>query len=136
MVFYSKKYTYENVAEADGGGGIPNAESRREKAASNSSSSTASGDIKMDVDYYNQVVDNIETCKADIISTSSGYVEADALCLKNDVIPDYQQADHDVEDMLRLFQEETDAVIKTMRKVRDDYIAVDDAKTEDGADIY
>ncbi|WP_026652920.1 hypothetical protein [Butyrivibrio proteoclasticus] len=133
MVFYSKKY-YVTTMQADGGGSP--GRSNGNNSNSSSSSGSAYGDIKMDVDYYNQVVDNIETQKEGIISTESGYVEPDALCLNNEVVPDYQQADHDVEDMLRLFQKETDLVIKTMRKVRDDYIEVDEAKTEDGATVY
>ena len=77
------------------------------------------------------IVDAIEECKDAIIATESGYAEPDADCLLNDVIPDYQQADHEVEDMLRLMKKETELVIKTMRTMRDNYVKVDDEKSKE-----
>lgn len=114
MFFYQRKYAHE--VSAGGGGGT---------------SAGSSTEVKIDVEVYNTIVNQIETCKESIIATESGYVEPDAVCLLNDVIPDYQQADHEVEDMLRLMKTETDLVIKTMRTMRDNYKEVDDVKSKE-----
>ncbi|MBP3239871.1 MAG: hypothetical protein J6M92_04900 [Oribacterium sp.] len=118
MFFYQRKYLHE--ASAGGGGG-----------KTNTSGSGSSALVKIDVETYNGIVDAIEECKDAIIATESGYVEPDADCLLNDVIPDYQQADHEVEDMLRLMKKETELVIKTMRTMRDNYVKVDDEKSKE-----
>ena len=117
MLYDTTRYRYEAAAGAGGGSGT------------RASSSGGSAEVKINVEVYDTIVDYIEECKDEIISTESGYVEPDEVCLRNDVIPDYQQADHEVEDMLRLMKRETEEVIKTMRIMRDDYIEVDEVKS-------
>lgn len=118
MFFYQRKYLHE--ASAGGGGGT-----------SKPTGVGTSTEVKINVENYNAIVDAIEECKDAIIATESGYVEPDADCLLNDVIPDYQEADHEVEDMLRLLKTETELVIKTMRTMRDNYMEVDDVKSKE-----
>ena len=115
MLFYSRKYSYE--ISAGGGGGV--------------GAGGGSTEVKIDVGTYNTIVGQIESCKEEIIKSEAGYVEPDAVCLLNDVIPDDQQADHEVEDMLRLMKTETELVIKTMRTMRENYVEVDDVKSKE-----
>lgn len=63
-------------------------------------------------------------------------MEHDAVCNLNSVIPDYEQADHEVEDMLRLMQKETDLVIDTMRTIRAEFEEIDSNKTNETLSIY
>ncbi len=128
MIFNIRKYN--NVA--DGGGGAASVASTGAGAAAGATAG-AVGEIKINVDEYNRIVDNIETQTTEIIKTESGYVEPDASCLLNEVIPDYEQADHEVEDMLRLMQQELNHVISVMRGIRQDYENVDSELSQDGS---
>lgn len=112
MLYIKKRYYAVNVA--DGGGG-----------------SSSSGNISVETEKYKAIVDTIERKNAATITSTEGYVEPDEECLLNDMIPDYQQADHDVEDLLRLMKSETKTVISLMRKMQDNYEEVDDEMDKD-----
>ena len=77
--------------------------------------------IKMDVEVYGTIVNEIKNQTNNIIVTESGYVTPDAECLRNSIIPDYQQADHEVVDMLRLMKKEFDHVTGVMEAFKADY---------------
>lgn len=95
----------------------------------------SSSRIQIQLETYDAIVDSIEENKKIIIESQSGYVAPDAVCLLNDVIPDYEQADHEVEDMLRLLQKETGLMIDTMRQIRNDSYEHDLSASE-GAKTY
>ena len=118
MLFYSKLYSSVSVLQADGGGG-------------GSKPAPSADCIHIDVETYDGIVDNIETTNNATITTESGYIEPDGDCLKNQVIPYYQTADHEVEDFLRLMKKETQLVVDTMRKMRDNYVEVDKTKDDE-----
>ena len=104
---------------------------------SGSAGAGSSSEIKIDIEQYNTIVDNIETQTGEIIQTKAGYVQPDNACRLNSVVPDYEQADHEVEDMLRLMQTELTHVIGVMRKIRDDIISIDSTKSQEAANnIY
>lgn len=107
------KRMYQASMEADGGG------------------SSSSGSITVNPDQYNAIVDEIEKKNNDVISTEEGYVEPEEICLLNNMIPDYQEADHKVEDLLRKLKKETASVISLMRTMRQGYEDVDYDKTQD-----
>lgn len=119
MNFTMKKYAHD----ANGGGGT-----------SASSSSGSSAVVKIDLETYNYIVDSIEKCKDEIIMRGARYIVPDDECLLNNVVPDYQQADHEVFDMLKLMKSETALVIKAMRTMRDNYKKVD--KTKAAETVY
>ena len=52
--------------------------------------------------------------------------------LLNDIIPDYEQADHEIVDMLRLLKSEGAKVIESMKNIRDDIVNLDTAASQDG----
>ncbi len=52
--------------------------------------------------------------------------------LLNDIIPDYEQADHEVVDMLRLLKSEGAKVIKSMKNIRDYIVNLDTVASQDG----
>ena len=124
MIFGWKKYRQD---EGNTGGA---------SGTSSSGESSSSDKVEIGVDDYNTIVDEIETQKELIIATTEGYVEHDAVCNLNSVIPDYEQADHEVEDMLRLMQKETDLVIDTMRTIRAEFEEIDSNKTNETLSIY
>lgn len=96
----------------------------------------SSNEIKMQLETYDKTVNSIEASKDIIIGKGEGYVPPDAVCLLNDVIPDYEGADHEIEDMLRKFKKETELLIDTMRKIRNEYKEQDTSNSEDGQKIY
>ena len=104
---------------------------------SGSAGAGSSTEIKIDVDEYERIVNNIATQTADIIESYTGYVMPDNVCRLNSVIPDYEQADHEVEDMLRLLKRELFQVVRVMRKVKDDMVTIDSTKSQEAANnIY
>ena len=112
---------YANAINANGGN------------TSGSASPGSSSEIKIDVERYEAVVNNIDAQTAEIIKTYTGYVAPDNVCRLNSVIPDYEQADHEVEDMLRLLKRELFQVVRVMRKVKDDIVAIDAQKSSEAA---
>lgn len=100
---------------------------------SGSAAPGSSSEIKIDVEVYEGIVNNIDTQTAEIIKTYTGYVAPDNVCRLNSVIPDYEQADHEVEDMLRLLKRELFQVVRVMRKVKDDIVAIDAQKSQEAA---
>ena len=100
---------------------------------SGSAASGSSSEIKIDVERYETIVNNIDTQTAEIIKTYTGYVAPDNVCRLNSVIPDYEQADHEVEDMLRLLKRELFQVVRVMRKVKDDIVAIDAQKSNEAS---
>lgn len=114
MFIRARKYAYE--ISAGGGAGVG-----------------SSSEIKIDVDEYERVVDNIHAQTSEIIKTYTGYVAPDNVCRLNSVIPDYEQADHEVEDMLRLLKRELFQVVRVMRKVKDDIVSIDAQKSQEAA---
>ena len=130
MIFNIRKYN--NVADGGGGSSSVVASGVAAGARAGAGAVSSVNEIKINIDEYNRIVDNIETQTTEIIETQSGYVEPDAACLLNDVIPDYEQADHEVEDMLRLMQQELNHVISVMRGIRQDYETVDSDMSQDG----
>ena len=100
---------------------------------SGSAAPGSSAEIKIDVEQYERVVDNIATQTGEIIKSYTGYVMPDNVCRLNSVIPDYEQADHEVEDMLRLLKRELFQVVRVMRKVKEDIVAIDATKSQEAA---
>ncbi len=104
-----------------------------EGTTSASVGTSSSSEIKIDIEEYNKRVNNISTQTDKIIQTYSGYVEPDSVCKLNSVIPDYEQADHEVEDLLRLLKVELKKVVKVMNEIRADYEKVDEEKSQEAA---
>lgn len=92
--------------------------------------------IKMDTQVYTGIVDGIKTQTENIIGTESGYVTPDPECIRNSIIPDYEQADHEVNDMLRLMKSELNHVTGVMEAIKVDYETIDKEKTADCEQVY
>ncbi|RKM63155.1 hypothetical protein D6856_03255 [Butyrivibrio sp. XB500-5] len=92
--------------------------------------------IKLDVQVFTSIVAGIKTQSDNIIATETGYVNPDPEILRNSIIPDYQQADHGVNDMLRLMKQELTHVTQVMDAIRVDYETVDREKTADCEQVY
>ena len=119
-MYLIKKYLHD--ANGGGGGGA---------TTSSGAGTGGSTVVKIDVDIYNAIVDSIEEHTNAIIEDDKNYVDPDSACLLNDVIPDYQEADHEVVDMLKKLKEELTCVIAAMRTMRDNYNNVDDTKSQE-----
>ncbi|MBP3239869.1 MAG: hypothetical protein J6M92_04890 [Oribacterium sp.] len=79
-------------------------------------------EIVMDVDIYQGIVDRIETNSQELLDINDkGYVEPDAECLKNVVIPDYKVGYESLIDTIRYFQLQNQNVVKLMNTVRTNY---------------
>ncbi|WP_026653669.1 hypothetical protein [Butyrivibrio proteoclasticus] len=89
---------------------------------------SASGDIHIDEEIYDEIVGRIESNNKKTIKDNQTYVEPDAQCLLNPVIPDYQEADHIAVDMFHAMKDETTTVVKLMKQMKEDYVQVDEDK--------
>lgn len=87
--------------------------------------------IHIDIETYDEIVDNIELKNRVYMLAESGYVEPDEECLKNQMIPKYQKANNDVQDFLRLLKSETEIVTAKMRQMRDNYVNIDVTKSQE-----
>lgn len=116
------RFFYRYEASAGGGSG---------RSYSSGEYATGESAIKMDTEVYDSIVAEIETQNDAIIESESGYVVPDAACLLNNIIPDYEEADHEVVDMLRLLKKEGGMVVDIMKKVRQDFVDLDTAGSED-----
>ena len=87
--------------------------------------------IMVDIEVFTEIVDEIKTQTESIIGTESGYVTPDPECTRNSIIPDYEQADHEVNDMLRLMKSELKRVTGVMEEIKADYERIDKEKSAD-----
>ncbi|WP_026653623.1 hypothetical protein [Butyrivibrio proteoclasticus] len=77
-------------------------------------------DIKMDTTVYTQIVDNIDNLGKSLLE-SNEYVEPDAECLLNVVVPDYKVAYESTIDSITSLQERTETVVTLMRNIKTNY---------------
>ena len=120
---FTGRFYYSYEVSAGGGGG---------RSYSSGSYKTGETAIKADIETYDEIVSNIETQNELVIQSETGYISPDAECLLNDIIPDYEQADHEVVEMLRLLKSEGAKVIESMKNIRDDIVNLDTAASQDG----
>ncbi len=106
---------------------------RKYRQVEGTTSSGVGTSIKIDIEEYNRIVNNISAQREKIIKNNVGYVEPDSVCRLNSVIPDYEQADHEVEELLRLLKMELKTVVKVMNDIRADYEKVDEEKSQEAA---
>ncbi|WP_026651746.1 hypothetical protein [Butyrivibrio proteoclasticus] len=116
-MIYQKKYTYD--ANADVGGGAP------------SGSTADQGDVSINEEVYTEIVDRISDNNELIVDDNQAYVEPDAKCLINEVVPDYQEADHIALDMFHAMKDETKTLVKLMRNIKENYVSVDTEKEKE-----
>lgn len=92
--------------------------------------------IKIETEVFTAIVSGIKNQTNNIIETEGGYANPDPECLRNSVVPDYQQADHDVVDMLRLMKTELTHVTGVMDAIKADYETIDKEKTAECEQLY
>ncbi|SFU69352.1 hypothetical protein [Butyrivibrio sp. INlla21] len=92
--------------------------------------------IKIDTEVFTAIVSGIKNQTNNIIETEGGYAKPDPECLRNSVVPDYQQADHEVVDMLRLMKTELTHVTGVMDAIKADYETIDKEKTAECEQLY
>ena len=117
------KFFYRHEASTGGGGG---------RSYRSGSYATGEEDIRADIEVYDEIVSNIETQNAAIIDPELSYIVPDDACLLNDIIPDYEEADHQVVDLLKSLRSEGELVIASMKAIRDDIVNIDGAASQDG----
>lgn len=87
--------------------------------------------IKMETDTYEAYVQVIKETSEGLLSDKT-YVQPDALCTGNAVIPDYVIADHAAIDTIKKFMKVQESVVKLMNNVETNYVEeVDAKKTEE-----
>jgi len=82
--------------------------------------------ININTESYIKIVDDIEKCSEKIIDSSTCDIDADAEALSNNVMPCFEDAQNQVNTILKKLQEENDNLVITMKNIRDNYEGVDE----------
>ncbi len=89
-------------------------------------------DTKIDIDTYNDVVDEIESQNDTVIEDGFTATAASSIITTNETVPTFVTADENVVAMLKNLKVQVQDVITTMREVRDSMEDVNDDATTSG----
>ena len=89
-------------------------------------------DTKIDIDTYNDVVDEIESQNDTVIEDGFTATTASSIITTNETVPTFVTADENVVAMLKKLKIQVQDVITTMREVRDSMEDVNDDATTSG----